>query len=74
MYVFRYENYTEPNSFADDRKRRQDHINQVSATVQRPIAPYLSIALSYYGTFDASNIDVFEYNRHIVQAELRFSY
>jgi hypothetical protein len=74
MYLFRYENYTEPNSFADDRRRRQDHINQVFATVQRPIAPYLAIALSYYGTFDASNIDVFQYDRHIVQAELRLSY
>ncbi len=74
MYLFRYENYTEPNSFADDRRRRQDHISQLFATVQRPIAPHLSVALTYYGTFDASNIDVFQYDRHIVQAELRFSY
>ncbi len=74
MYVFRYENYTEPNSFSVDHSRRQDHINQLSATVQRPVAPHFSIALSYYGTFDASNIDVFQYDRHIVQAELRFSY
>jgi hypothetical protein len=74
VYVFRYENYTEPNTFAADQRRRQDHINQVAATVQRPIAPHFSIGLSYYGTFDASNIDVFEYDRHIVQAELRFSY
>src|SRR5262245_14306460 len=74
MYVFRYENYTEPNTFAADEKRRQDHINQLSVTVQRPIIPHLSIALSYYGTFDASNINVFQYDRNIVQAELRFSY
>jgi len=74
MYVFRYENYTEPNSFANDRRRRQDYINQFSATVQRPIVPHVAVAISYYGTIDSSNIDVFQYHRHIVQAELRFSY
>jgi len=74
MYLFRYENYTEPNSFAADRRRRQDHISQLYATVQRPLLSHLAVALSYYGTFDNSNIDVFQYRRHIVQAELRFSY
>jgi hypothetical protein len=74
VYLFRYENYTEPNSFAADEKRRQDDISQLSFTVERPIAPHVAVALSYYGTFDNSNIDVFQYNRSIVQAELRFSY
>jgi hypothetical protein len=74
VYLFRYENYTEPNTFSPDRKRRQDHISQLSATVQRPLLPHLAIALTYYGTFDLSNIDVFQYTRHIVQAELRVSY
>jgi hypothetical protein len=74
VYLFRYENYTEPNSFAADQKRRQDDISQFSFTVERPIAPHVAVALSYYGTFDNSNIDVFQYNRSIVQAELRFSY
>jgi hypothetical protein len=74
VYLFRYENYTEPNSFASDRRRRQDHINQLSATLQRPLLPHLAIALTYYGTFDVSNINVFQYNRQIVQAELRVAY
>lgn len=74
MYVFRYEDYTEPNTFADDRARRRDHVNQLHAAVVRPLAPHLSVALAYYGTFDDSNIPVFEYDRHVVQAVLRVSY
>ena len=74
MYLFRYENYTEPNSFAAYRTRRQDHISQFHAGVERPVAPHLAVALSYFGTVDDSNIPVFEYRRHVVQAELRFSY
>jgi hypothetical protein len=74
VYLFLYENYTEPNSFSSTGARRQDAINQLSFTVQRPIAPHVAVAVSYYGTFDNSNIGVFQYNRSIRQAELRFSY
>lgn len=74
VYLFLYENYTEPNSFSSTGARRQDAINQLSFTVQRPIAPHVAVAVSYYGTFDNSNIGAFQYNRSILQAELRFSY
>jgi hypothetical protein len=74
VYLFLYENYTEPNSFSSTGARRQDAINQLAFTVQRPIAPHVAVAVSYYGTFDNSNIGVFQYNRSILQAELLFSY
>ena len=73
-YLFRYENYPEPNSAADFRTSRQDTVSQFSVTVQRPITRYVSVALAYYGTVDDSNIPVYQYNRNIVSAEVRVAY
>lgn len=65
MYLFRYDDYTEPNSRAGFRKTRLDVANEVAAGVRYPIAPHLSAAIVYYGTFNGSNIGVFEYHRHV---------
>ena len=58
-----------------DGYKRRDDINQVQ--VGRPPAnrPVLHRRDSTtIGTFDDSNIDFYTYNRHIVAAEVRFSY
>jgi hypothetical protein len=73
-YLFRYENYPEPNSAADFRTSRQDTVSQFSVSVWRPITTYLSVALAYYGTIDDSNIPVYQYHRNIVSAEVRVAY
>ena len=73
-YLFRYENYPEPNSAADFRTSRQDTVSQFSVSVLRPITTYLSVALAYYGTVDDSNIPVYQYQRNIVSAEVRVAY
>ena len=73
-YLFRYENYPEPNSAADFRTSRQDTVSQFSVGVRRPVTTYLSVGLTYYGTVDDSNIAVYQYRRNIVAAELRIAY
>lgn len=73
-YVLRWERYTEPNSLTDFRFKRRDTVNQVYVAVQRPLTTHLSAGVTYYGTFDNSNIDFYQYRRHIVSAEIRFSY
>ena len=74
VYLFRYDNYTAPNSQAGFRKRRYDPANEFSAEVSRPIVEHVRAALLYYGTLNGSNIDIFDYNRHIVSAVLQVTY
>ncbi|HXJ36888.1 MAG TPA: hypothetical protein VMS22_22865 [Candidatus Eisenbacteria bacterium] len=74
VYLFRYENYTEPNSLTGFRTKRHDAINQFSVGVRRPLTDHLTIGLNYYGTVDDSNIDVYTYDRNVVAAEVRFAY
>jgi hypothetical protein len=73
-YLFRYENYPEPNSAANFRTSRQDTVSQFSVSIRRPLSPYLSVGLAYYGTIDDSNIPVYQYRRNIVSAEVRVAY
>jgi hypothetical protein len=86
-YVLRWERYAELNSLAGlrfDRAglplgtpfqyKRRDTINQVQVALRRPITTHFSAGVSYYGTFDNSNISFYQYTRHLVSAELRFSY
>jgi hypothetical protein len=73
-YLFRYENYPEPNSAADFRTSRQDTVSQFSVSIRRPLTTYLSVGLAYYGTIDDSNIAVYQYRRNIVSAEVRVAY
>ena len=68
-YLFRYENY--PASEPALGTTRQDTVNQFSVSVRRPVTRYLSAGLTYYGTFDNSNVAVYQYRRNIVSAEVR---
>ena len=52
-------------------KKRQDDEHQLVFRVERPILPYLSVALEYLGIFNDSNIDEFTYNRQVISAGVR---
>jgi hypothetical protein len=49
-------------------------VNYLSLAIGRPITDYLSLTLAYYGTFDHSNIPVYEYTRNIVAGTLDFAF
>jgi tetratricopeptide repeat protein len=74
MYLYRYDDYTHPNSFVDFRKARHDSTHYFYASVSRPIIPHVSVALAYFGTIDYSNISLFEYHRNVVSAVLEVTY
>jgi len=71
-YVYRYDDYTKPNSAADFRKTRLDNGNYLSTYVRRTIIDHLDAVLSYYVTLNGSNIGVYDYNRQVVSLELRY--
>lgn len=73
-YVHRYEDYTEPNTNAASGKTRQDNGDYMAAFVRRPIIPHLDAVVSYFGTVNGSNLPLFDYQRHIVAFELRWSF
>jgi hypothetical protein len=73
-YVLRWERYQEPNSVVNFQYKRRDTISQVQVALRRPITTHFSAGVTYYGTFDNSNIDFYQYRRHLVSAEIRFSY
>jgi hypothetical protein len=74
MYLYRYDNYTEPNSFSDFRTRRHDSVHYFYAAVERPIVPHVSALIAYLGTLDESNISLFAYNRQTVSMFVRVTY
>lgn len=73
-YVFRYDEYTQPNSYADFRTRRYDDFSQVAFQVRRPIGEYVNVGLGYWGTWNPSNIGLFDYRRQIVAATVEVTY
>jgi hypothetical protein len=74
MYLYRYDDYTHPNSFVDFRKRRHDSTHYFYASVARPLFPHVSVVVAYFGTIDYSNISLFEYHRNVVSAVLEVAY
>jgi hypothetical protein len=73
-YLYRYEDYTEPNSATGGRKTRQDNGSYLAAFVRRPIVANLDGVVSYFATVNGSNIPIYDYDRHIVAFELRYSF
>ena len=73
-YVYRYDDYTKPNSAVDDRKTRQDNGNYLAAYVRRPIIPHLDALISYFATLNGSNIPLYDYNRNVFSVELRYTF
>jgi len=75
-YVYRFDDYTEPNTNSPTGKTRQDDGNYVATFVRRPIpiVPNLDGVVSYFATVNGSNLPLFDYSRHIVAFELRYSF
>jgi hypothetical protein len=74
LYLFRSDNYRWPNSYSGFLTRRQDDGHYIYVGLTRPIMDHISIAVAYYGTLNASNIDFFEYDRNVVATLLQVTY
>lgn len=76
LYLFRSDDYRWPNSYAKPAysKTRQDYGNYLYAGITRPITEHISIAVTYYGTFNPSNIPDFQYSRNVVGTLLQVTY
>jgi hypothetical protein len=53
---------------------RLDKVHLLVVAFRRPIGPYLHVTASYFGTFNGSNDDQFDYDRHIVSAGVEVSF
>ena len=60
------QNYSNPNSFSPDLTVRKDNVIQFTGTAVRDIRSWLWLAFQYSYTRDQSNVDVFDYTRHII--------
>ena len=60
------QNYSNPNSFSPDLTVRKDNVYLLTGTVVRDLRSWLWLAFQYSYTRDQSNVDVFDYSRHIV--------
>jgi tetratricopeptide (TPR) repeat protein len=60
------QNYSNPNSFSPDGTVRKDNIIQLTGTAVRDFRSWLWLAFQYSYTRDQSNVDAFDYSRHIV--------
>lgn len=74
LYLFRWDDYRWPNSFANFTKTREDYGNYLYVGITRPITEHISAAVTYYGTFNPSNIPDFQYTRNVVSTLLQVTY
>jgi len=69
-YLFDLQDYRYPNSRVDYSKRRHDGQNQFVVDLSHSFTDMISVDLAYLGIFNHSNIDDFEYDRNIIQANV----
>jgi hypothetical protein len=74
MYQYRYDAYTELNSAAGFRKQRYDNQHRILVQVMRPINEHVRVSLGYFGTINPSNIDLYDYQRHVVSGIVELVY
>ncbi len=61
-----YQDYDNRSFFSAFTTRRRDHVVYVDAALERPITEHVKISVRYRYENDASNVDVFDYDRNIV--------
>jgi Flp pilus assembly protein TadD len=68
QFAFDYyrQNYSNPNSFSPDGTVRKDNVYQLTGTAVRDFRSWLWLAFQYSFTRDSSNVDAFDYTRHII--------
>ena len=69
-YLFDLQDYEHPNSRTGFTKRRHDRQSQFVVHLSRAFTDVISADLAYLGVLNDSNIDVFEYNRNLIQANV----
>lgn len=60
------QNYSNANSFSPQLVERRDNVYLLTGTAVRDINSWLWLAFQYSYTKDSSNVEVFDYTRHIV--------
>lgn len=79
-YTFHKRNYSFLNSRSNFNKKRDDSEHDFLVTLSKPLPflesfdTYMEANISYRGTINNSNINIFEYDRHIVTVNLEFVY
>ena len=73
-YLYRRDDYANPNTFSRSRAIRHDDEHHVSTALVRPITSHVSAMITYYATVNGSNVEVFDYRRHVVSALLQVTY
>jgi len=73
-YALLLDDYEHPNSRTGYRIGRYDNQHQISILLERPITPFLLAGIDYFGTINNSNLDEFEYDRHVVSAGVRMHF
>jgi len=71
-YSFRNKDYNFANSRTNFTRERNDDMHNVLLILRRKLTPYLEVNLSYSATVNNSNIDDFQYDRHIVSLGFDF--
>lgn len=64
------QSYSNANSFSPDLEKRKDNVYQLTGTAIRDLNSWLWLAFQYSLTRDQSNVEVFDYTRHIVSLTL----
>jgi hypothetical protein len=77
-YLFRLEDYKFRNSRTGTPpafgRRRHDRQHQIVLHFERPLIPHLIGEVEYLGVINDTNIDEFEYNRHVLSAAIRVEF
>lgn len=77
-YLFRFEDYQFRNSRTGSPpafgRRRHDRQQQLVLHFERPLIPHLIGEVEYLGVINDTNIDEFEYNRHVLSAAIRVEF
>ncbi len=55
-------------------RKRRDHIGSARIDVSREIVDYIRFEMYWRGTWRRSNVDPFDYDKHVIGAVLRFAY
>jgi hypothetical protein len=74
FYYFRMDNYAFPNSRDPLKRRRDDDIHQFQVLIRKPVAETVVMILTYRGRINHSNIDAFDYTRHIVSLGIQLEF
>ncbi len=64
------QNYNNANSFSPDGAVRKDNVYQLTGTAVRDLRSWLWLAFQYSFTRDQSNVEVFDYTRHVISLTL----